>query len=111
MNGLEMFGPLANLTAVGALIGLVIWMVTRGFPALLDRADDAQTEARQEFLAALDRQTDQRAEAVRSGHALGSRLQQDLGRMAAEMQRRNDNDVRRHATREQHSQQLKGQPT
>lgn len=90
MNGLENFGPLANLTAVGALIGLVIWMVTKGFPRLLDRADSARAADRTEFLQALERQTSQRAEAAASGHQVAAQMQLDLARMAAELQRAND---------------------
>jgi hypothetical protein len=38
-NGLSGMAPLANLTVVGALIVLVIWMMTRSFPNLIDRHD------------------------------------------------------------------------
>ena len=90
MNGLESFGPLANLTAVGALIGLVVWMVTRGFPAILQRSDELHAGARQEFLTALDRQSDQRSEAAASGHRVAAQMQADLSNMAAELRRAND---------------------
>lgn len=89
-NGLSFLAPLANLTAVGALIVVVVWMVTRGFPRLLERSDASHSAARGEFLAALDKQTDSRSLAAKSGHEVAARMELDLQAMAAELRRAND---------------------
>lgn len=101
MNGLDTFAPVANLTAVGALIWLVVWMVTKGFPRILERSEVSNATARQEYLAALDRQTEQRAEAAASGHQVAAEMQRDMSKMAAELQRSNDIRI--------HELHLKGQ--
>lgn len=89
-NGLSNLAPIANITAVGALIVMVIWMVTRGFPRLLERSDGVHAASRGEFLAALDRQNESRSAAARSGHEVAARMELDLQAMAAELRRAND---------------------
>lgn len=89
-NGLSVYAPLANITAVGCLILMVLWMVTRGFPKLLERSDKAHADGRREFLAALDKQTESRSMSAAAGHEVASRMQGDLHDMAAEFRRSND---------------------
>lgn len=118
-NGLQLFAPMANLTAVGVLIVLVMWGIFRGFPRVLDRWDQmsrhftdslakarrefmeviearskenakALDDARREFLAALDRQTEQRSIAAASGHDAAAAIHLDLQNISGEMRRAND---------------------
>ena len=73
-NGLEGLAPWANLSVVGVLIVLVLWVMTRGFPNLLSRHDamlqrkDAEVAAeRQSFLNALEQERRHR-DVVRHEH-------------------------------------------
>lgn len=101
LNGLQELAPLGNLTAVGCLIVLVVWMMTRGFPKLLDRHDiamqrkdtDASTE-RAAFRAVLDRQADVREVSARSGHEAAHALAESIRDLSEEVRR---SGVQRHA--------------
>ncbi len=97
-NGLGELMVSANATCVG--VGLIIftvlsiWIVTKGIPKLLDRADAAQqrsdavnTESRKAFLAALTQQTDARTEAAKGGHEAALQIANNLRDLGQEIRR------------------------
>ena len=43
------FGNLSNLSALGALITLVVWFVTIGLPRMVRSAEERETRSREEF--------------------------------------------------------------
>lgn len=99
-NGLAEYMALANLTAVGAFIMIFVvlslWIVTKGIPKLIDRADAAQqrsdaanAESRREFLAALDRQQIARSEAATAGHDAAVQIATSLRELTDEVRRAN----------------------
>jgi hypothetical protein len=96
MNGLSEYMDLANLTCVGAGIILLVWIITRGVPNLIDRWENAEqrhekaaAESRREFLTALDRQATARTEAAKSGHDAAMRLADNLHDLTEEVRRTN----------------------
>lgn len=75
----------SNLTATSAIIGIVVWLVTKGFPGLLERHDraqaearvqyeKAQTDAREHFEKILDKIETRRGEAAKDGHDAARKL-------------------------------------
>ncbi len=55
MDPLAWFGPYLNAGATAVMTALVVWFVTRGFPSLLDRADQREDKLRAYFEAEAER--------------------------------------------------------
>jgi ABC-type nickel/cobalt efflux system permease component RcnA len=75
--------PWANLTALGALITVVVWMMTKGFPQLIERTDKVlerkdleSVNERHEFMAALQAERDHR-DAARREHTAALKAVKD----------------------------------
>lgn len=71
----------ANLTATGAMMALLVWVVTKAFPKMLDRHDEAQLEARNHFEKILNKVEDGaaardqlRLAATKDGHDAARKL-------------------------------------
>lgn len=110
-NGLGELMALANATAVGAGIiiftVLSLWIVTKGIPKLIDRADAAQqrsdaanAESRREFLAALHGQTEARSESAKGGHEAAMQIANNLRDLTEEVRRANGSNGDHRTTRE-----------
>lgn len=100
-NGLGEYVAIANLTAVGAMILIVVvgfvWTITRGLPRafslvseLIHTSRAAEAASRSEFFAALDRQTAARAEAAKSGHDAAMRLADNVYDLTHELRQQNE---------------------
>ena len=84
MNGLA---PWAELGAVGCLIVTVLWLVTKGFPAIVDRFTIEAATQRQEFREELKEHRDQSRELAESGHAAVHRLADSFDELKDELKR------------------------
>lgn len=99
-NGLSHLMPLANLTVVGALIMTIvvctIFAVTKGVPkaidgltkfvdGLMDRHEKRHTDTQNQFIAALDRQAQARAESAKGGHDAAMRIADNLHDLTEEV--------------------------
>lgn len=99
-NGLGEYMQVANLTVVGALILVIvvctIFLVTKGVPkavehlstfvnGILTRHEQSQKDARDQFIAALDRQATARQEASRTGHDAANRIADELHDLTEEV--------------------------
>ena len=99
-NGLGQYMQIANLTVVGALILVIvvctIFLVTKGIPRaitlvsefvnrVMDRNEAAQTEARNQFIQALNDQARARAEAAKGGHDAAMRIADNLHDLTQEV--------------------------
>ena len=99
-NGLGEYMQLANLTVVGALILVIvvctIFLVTKGIPKAIDRISEflngimvrhesAQKETQNQFIAALDRQAQARAESAKGGHDAAMRIADNLHDLTEEV--------------------------
>jgi cytochrome b len=63
-----------NLSAVGALITCMIWGITKGLPALVERFTDAMVQQRADFREELKEQRLQSRSLAQSGHVAVNRL-------------------------------------
>lgn len=99
-NGLGEYMQIANLTVVGALILVIvictIFLVTKGIPKAIDRLSDfvngimvrhesAQKESQNQFILALDRQAQARAESAKAGHDAAMRIADNLHDLTEEV--------------------------
>lgn len=91
-NGLQAYAPLANLTAVGAMIVLIFWLICRALPKMLDRQDEreerreqANAAERAEFRRCLDRQAEVRDAAASSGHEAARAIAESLRELSREV--------------------------
>jgi len=99
-NGLGEYMQIANMTVVGALILVIvicsIFLVTKGVPraieklsefvnGIMERNEAAQKESRNQFIAALDRQAQARAESAKGGHDAAMRIADNLHDLTEEV--------------------------
>lgn len=100
----DVISPWANLTATGAIIALLVWVVTRAFPSIIERYDEtlerqdvAQVEARNHFERILMRVEDNAKErdamrlaATKDGHDAARQLAQQIGQNTTAVERLSD---------------------
>jgi Sec-independent protein translocase protein TatA len=99
-NGLGQYMQLANLTVVGALILVIVvctvFLVTKGIPkaiehlsafvnGIMDRNQQAQTDAQDKFIEALNRQAQARVESAKGGHDAAMRIADNLHDLTREV--------------------------
>ncbi len=74
---------IGNYLQFGLSAGLLIWMITKAFPAVLDRNESNHVEARQHFEKILDKIEANRAIAAKDGHdaarKIGDVLHEQVG--------------------------------
>jgi hypothetical protein len=74
---------IGNYLQFGLSAGLLIWMITKAFPAVLERNESNHIEARQHFEKILDKIEANRAVAAKDGHdaarKIGDVLQEQVG--------------------------------
>lgn len=96
MLGFEMteIAPWAELGAVGCLIVTVLWMVTKGFPQLVERFTAETTAQRAEFREELKLHREdlrehrvQSRELAESGHEAVKRLSESMDDLRDELKR------------------------
>lgn len=86
----------SNLTSSAAIITLVIWLVTKGMPSLLDRHDRVENESRKHYEMILERIDERRVIAAKEGHDAASRLSESIDR--TRMTLAENTDAVRHLT-------------
>jgi flagellar biosynthesis/type III secretory pathway M-ring protein FliF/YscJ len=82
-TSVDSFSAWSNLTASAAIILLVLWLVTKGLPFLLDRHDKAQSESRAHFELILERIDERRFTSAKDGHDAASKLAESIDRQRA----------------------------
>lgn len=71
---LNPLAPWASLTSTGACIGLLIWLITKGFPNMLEKHEKVQAETRGHFERILTNIDTSRTMSARDGHEAARHL-------------------------------------
>lgn len=89
MLGFDMDGlaPWAELGAVGCLIVTVLWLVTKGFPAIVERFTAEAATCRKEFREELKEHREQSRALAESGHNAVNRLADSFDDLKDELKR------------------------
>ncbi len=89
MLGFQMteIAPWAELGAVGCLIVTVLWLVTKGFPAVVERFTIEAASCRKEFREELKEHREQSRALAESGHSAVNRLADSFDELKNELRR------------------------
>lgn len=74
----ESISSWANLTATGIIGALLVWVITKAFPTMLERHDKVQEETRLHFERILTSVDATWAEAAKEGHAAAKELARSI---------------------------------
>ncbi len=69
IQGASVIEPWANLTALGALIAIFVWFVTKGLPAMVKQFTDQLEKQRGDFREETQMARAQSKELAEAGHA------------------------------------------
>ena len=88
----EGFTSWANLGATGIIGALLVWIITKAFPTMLERHDKVQEETRQHFERILTNVDTSRALSAHEGHEAAKELSKSIER-SSECVRQNTSAV------------------
>lgn len=76
----EAFTSWANLGATGIIGALLVWIITKAFPTMLERHDKVQEETRQHFERILTNVDTSRVLSAKEGHDAAKELSKSIDR-------------------------------
>tara|TARA_R110000822_G_scaffold98088_3_gene222062 strand:+ start:2020 stop:2364 length:345 start_codon:yes stop_codon:yes gene_type:complete len=76
--GVDSISSWANLTATGVICALLVWIITKAFPAMLERHDKVQEETRMHNERRIEVIDANRAASAREGHEAAKELSKSI---------------------------------
>lgn len=94
----ETLSSWANLSATAIIGALLVWIITKAFPTMLERHDKVQEETRLHFERRLEILDTNRANSAREGHEAAKELSKSIER-SSETIRQNTSAVEKLTTK------------